>query len=470
MGTDDEPYMGSGGEDSPDAVYVSDTYSDTSGGGSAETIKIGRDNVIFGINFGWLTSDVGVIGYDNKGNESSSNWAHIDASHNISDYLPQFLSNANQANEYMANVYNVIAQQKTPLTEETDRQMQNYVETESRKAQALQYGSVAEDGLPQDTASYNSQPMQVIGDQINVNNTTDNGKPKTLNYQADEVFYQLHPELSGMTIADVTKNNPVLGRQLAQEWQGIKDGIQQNSGSVSSQGSPDNSGMLPMQTSSGNFLWRDYYGSLSEFYQAKGEQYKSLFKDNKDEFNSEFAKWELKNEGITENNTNYSELLAKRITSDAQFNQYMMSAVASMNPLGVAEEGLVLGERLSTEVGSGTLSQDLINLSESHVSDTGKTVLGHFEDITGTGNYIDKAQRLNASYFDLGDVFDTLSPAEQQAANLHFLDTISANGDNVLLSVPKTLIRPGSALQNEIEYLINNKSYQWVNQWALKVK
>jgi RHS repeat-associated protein len=276
MGTDDEPYITSGVQSKEDdnTYYLKETYAETSGGGSAYTMNIGRDNKIFGIDFGWLTRDVAVLGYDNKGNESSSNWAHIDASHNISDYLPQFLANANQANEYMANVYDVIAQQKTPLTAETDMQMQNYVEKESRKAEALQYGSVAEDGLPQNTSyrAYISQPMQFIGGQINVNNITDNGKPKTLNDRADEVFYQLHPEYSGLTIAEISKNNPEKGKQLAQEWQGIKNGIQYSTSAQQNKSTGYET--LSMQTTDANFFYGDYYKNLKDYYLSKREQSK----------------------------------------------------------------------------------------------------------------------------------------------------------------------------------------------------
>jgi RHS repeat-associated protein len=119
--------------------------------------------------------------------------------------------------------YQSVSVGKNPLDWEADKEMQD---VEAAKVAAI--GNIdPADGLPLNntTTSYNSQPMQLTGDQINVNNTTDNGKPKTMNDRADEIFYQLHPELSGKTIADVTKSNPVLGRQLAFEWQGIKDGL-----------------------------------------------------------------------------------------------------------------------------------------------------------------------------------------------------------------------------------------------------
>jgi hypothetical protein len=38
----------------------------------------------------------------------------------------------------------------------------------------------------------------------------------------------------------------------------------------------------------------------------------------------------------------------------------------------------------------------------------------------------------------------------------------------VLLSTPKTKIRPGSALADEVQYLTQQKNYRWVNQWSLR--
>ena len=108
---------------------------------------------------------------------------------------------------------------------------------------------------------------------------------------------------------------------------------------------------------------------------------------------------------------------------------------------------------------------DIKKLAEMHITNTGKTVLGHYDPVTG--GYIAKAQRINASYFDIGKAWDLLSPAERKAANIHFLDIIAERGDQVYLSVPKYQIRPNSSLSFEIDYLIKFKGYVWVNQWSL---
>lgn len=110
------------------------------------------------------------------------------------------------------------------------------------------------------------------------------------------------------------------------------------------------------------------------------------------------------------------------------------------------------------------LSQEVRALAEAHVSTKGTTVLGHFPE------YLQKARRTGASYFDLGKTWKLLSPSRRTAANLHFLDVIARRGDTVLLSVAKQRVRQGSALATELEYLVKEKDYRWVNQWALRPK
>jgi len=96
------------------------------------------------------------------------------------------------------------------------------------------------------------------------------------------------------------------------------------------------------------------------------------------------------------------------------------------------------------------------------ISKTGKTVLGHFPE------YIQKAKQMGASYFDIGKNWSALSKAQQWATNQKFLNAIAKTGDQIYLSVSKTLIKAGSSLTKEIEYLTETKGYQWINQWSLK--
>jgi len=119
--------------------------------------------------------------------------------------------------------------------------------------------------------------------------------------------------------------------------------------------------------------------------------------------------------------------------------------------------------------GSGTsmgLSDDIIRLSEANIVDSGKAVLGHFNDVSV--DYITKAKAKNASFFDLGDTWDVLTPIQREAANLHFLDEIANLKQDIFLNVSKTKIRIPSALDTEIRYLIQEKGYKWVNQWMLR--
>jgi RHS repeat-associated protein len=123
------------------------------------------------------------------------------------------------------------------------------------------------------------------------------------------------------------------------------------------------------------------------------------------------------------------------------------------------------GDFASVETAAEGLSSDITAVSEAHLTDSGSTVLGRFEP---GGGYIAKAQATGASYFDIGDAWDALTPAERTAANNHFLDVIAERGDRVLLSTPKGEIGGTGALADEIAYLTGEKGYVWVNQWSLR--
>ena len=110
---------------------------------------------------------------------------------------------------------------------------------------------------------------------------------------------------------------------------------------------------------------------------------------------------------------------------------------------------------------SGTLSKEVIELAEANITSSGKTILGSYP------GYITKAKAMGASYFDIGPAWDTLTPAQQWAANQHFLDLIAAKGDQVTVTVAKSAINPTSQLAKEVEYLINVKRYHWIGQFTL---
>lgn len=81
---------------------------------------------------------------------------------------------------------------------------------------------------------------------------------------------------------------------------------------------------------------------------------------------------------------------------------------------------------------------------------------------------IDKANSKGASFFDIGNAWDDLTPDQRWAANTNFLDRIAASGDTVNLSLPKGQITPNSYLAREMDYLTQQKGYTWVNQWSLR--
>jgi len=136
-----------------------------------------------------------------------------------------------------------------------------------------------------------------------------------------------------------------------------------------------------------------------------------------------------------------------------------VKGLKNVDELSEAGKGAKL--RKVEDCASKGLARGITDLAEGNITNSGKTVLGHFP------GYIDKAKARGASYFDIGDAWDSLTPAQRWAANTHFLDKIAANGDQVLLSLPKTKIRPGSYLADEIQYLIKEKGYRWINQWSL---
>ena len=129
------------------------------------------------------------------------------------------------------------------------------------------------------------------------------------------------------------------------------------------------------------------------------------------------------------------------------------------------ERGELDLSKLGRRAAGTRLSPKVKRLAEQHLTGSGKTVLGSF---AGPKNYIAKAKERGASYFDIGDEWNRLTPAQRTAANDHFLDRISAARDQVLLSTPKTRIEPGTALAHEVQYLVKQKNYRWVNQWSLK--
>lgn len=108
------------------------------------------------------------------------------------------------------------------------------------------------------------------------------------------------------------------------------------------------------------------------------------------------------------------------------------------------------------------MTPELRVLSEQHLTGSGETVLGPFKPASGSPSYIDVARDHGASYFDLGDAWNSLTPTERLAANQHVLDVAIANRDTIRLSVPFDEIKPTTFTAAEIRYL-ESHGYQQVS-------
>jgi hypothetical protein len=82
------------------------------------------------------------------------------------------------------------------------------------------------------------------------------------------------------------------------------------------------------------------------------------------------------------------------------------------------------------------------------------------------GSYIAVAERAGASYFDLGEAWDRLTPLQRTAANQHFLDVIIGRRERVQLSVDPWRIEPDSFTAAEVRYL-RKHGYVWADERTL---
>lgn len=98
------------------------------------------------------------------------------------------------------------------------------------------------------------------------------------------------------------------------------------------------------------------------------------------------------------------------------------------------------------------MSPELRALSEQHFNGSGRTVIGPFRPPGGGPSYIEMADALDASYFDIEDAWEAATPIERIAANQHALDLAIANHDTITLSVPFGKISPNSFTGAEIRY------------------
>lgn len=99
------------------------------------------------------------------------------------------------------------------------------------------------------------------------------------------------------------------------------------------------------------------------------------------------------------------------------------------------------------------MTPELRGLSEQHLTGSGETVLGPYRNPFGGPSYIELAQQRGASYFDIGDAWNSSTPIERLAANQHLLDVAIMNRDQVVLSVPFYRVDPDTYTGAELRYL-----------------
>ena len=111
------------------------------------------------------------------------------------------------------------------------------------------------------------------------------------------------------------------------------------------------------------------------------------------------------------------------------------------------------GSGLASGASIGTISTKSKNI----------TVLGHYPD------YVELANKLNAKRFQIPtNVWNKMSPSEQWAANLKFLDRMIKRGDRIKLATPISKVKPGSYYEKELKYLmksgykLNNKGTELI--------
>jgi hypothetical protein len=109
---------------------------------------------------------------------------------------------------------------------------------------------------------------------------------------------------------------------------------------------------------------------------------------------------------------------------------------------------------------------ELRALSEQHLTESGETVLGPFNNPLGGPSYVDLARERVASYFDIGDAWNSFTQTQQSAANQHVLDIAIANGDTIKLSIPVDMVPDGSYTAAELRYL-QSHGYTVVDGYTL---
>ena len=112
------------------------------------------------------------------------------------------------------------------------------------------------------------------------------------------------------------------------------------------------------------------------------------------------------------------------------------------------------------------MTPELRALSEQHLTGSGETVLGPFKNPSGGPSYIDPAQQRGASYFDIGNAWNSSTPIQQLAANQHVLDIAIANRDTIKLSISIDMVVEDTYTAAELRYL-QAHGYEVVDGYTL---
>lgn len=110
------------------------------------------------------------------------------------------------------------------------------------------------------------------------------------------------------------------------------------------------------------------------------------------------------------------------------------------------KEGIEIGQ-ITWQAESDELYRGLPSVY-SQGTGQGTSVLGHYPE------YVDIASQRGAKRFQIPtDIWNNMSPDEQWAANIKFLDRMILRGDNITLATPLSQVKPGSFFQRELNYL-----------------
>jgi RHS repeat-associated protein len=151
--------------------------------------------------------------------------------------------------------------------------------------------------------------------------------------------------------------------------------------------------------------------------------------------------------GVDEASTGWRQMWSGK-SEDTLLSQGLQSAGFSPRSAHLLETTLSLGVGVSMVKMSATAGTAALDEVAAARTAGGVAVLGHYP------GYVNTAESIGARHFNVpAEVWARMSPAEQWAANVKFLDRLIMRGDTVVLSTPASAARAGSWFSRELEYL-----------------